>query len=70
MLLPKYAWSYLLPMLTCGICGYRGVIWGVKNAVFELETSSLYYEFECPECDSLDIIINLSSENDEPSSAR
>jgi hypothetical protein len=53
-------------MLMCMICSYKGTKWVVLNAVFELETSSVYYEFQCPECDSLDIMINLSAEDDEP----
>jgi|MDSW01.1.fsa_nt_gb hypothetical protein len=55
-----------ITMLMCMICSYKGTKWVVLNAVFELETSSVYYEFQCPECDSLDIMINLSAEDDEP----
>ena len=53
-------------MLQCGICSYSGFKWVVIGAVFELETQSLYYEFQCPECDSDDIIVNLSPEDNEP----
>jgi len=56
-------------MLQCSVCGYKGERWGVHNALFELETLALYYEFQCPECDSLDIEI-LISKNDEPSAPR
>lgn len=57
-------------MLSCVICLYSGYEWGVVGAVFELATSSVYYEFQCPECDSLDIMVNLSSEGDEPTTTR
>ena len=56
-------------MLRCSICNYNGEKWGVAGAVFELESASLYYEFQCPECDSLDIEV-LIPKNDEPSRPR
>jgi len=52
-------------MLYCAICGHSGEEWGVKGATWEPETLSLYYEFQCLECDSLEINIRLSSESDE-----
>lgn len=52
-------------MLICAICAYRGDTWGVKGAVWEADTMSLYYEFQCLECDSLEINIVLPSESDE-----
>lgn len=52
-------------MLVCAICAYRGDTWGVKGAVWEADTMSLYYEFQCLECDSLEINIVLPSESDE-----
>ena len=52
-------------MLYCAICGHSGDEWGVKGATWEAETLSLYYEFQCLECDSLEINIRLSSESDE-----
>lgn len=53
-------------MLRCSICFYDGERWLVDGAVFEMETSSIYYEFQCPECDSLDIEI-LITKNDKSS---
>ena len=57
-------------MLECMVCGYNKPRWVVISAVLDLETASMYYEYQCPDCDSMDIIINLSSEGDEPTTTR
>lgn len=62
--------DYDITMLECMLCGYNKGRWIVCSAILDLETSSVYYEYQCPECDSMDIMINLSSEGDEPTTTR
>lgn len=52
-------------MLTCSFCFYKGRKWDVKNVAFEMETSTVFYELTCPECDSEDVCYIVSDSQDD-----